>query len=152
MIKKILLLAMIATWPAFASTAADQSLYLRSFEPVNPSFKRKTIVWQGAGYDGETIIAHGLERRGGKVAVCGLHLSKGRYSRNELRRVLQRGRIVSGSDVLMSGLEYFREFNAPDRMLLRCRRTSIPWKAAYGRRTSEMQMLLCTSPNRCSYK
>lgn len=135
-----------------ATMAADQSLYLRPLEPTNPSFKRKTIFWQSSGYDGKTTIAHGVEPRDGKVAVCGLHLSLDRYPRAELKRILKEGRIVSGRDVLMIGLEYFREFKAPDRVLLRCKRTDIPWKAKYGRQVTNMQMLLCTSPDNCAYK
>lgn len=146
------LVAILTSWCAIAASAEDQSLYLRPLEPTNPSFKRKTIIWQGLGYDGETAIAHGLESREGKVAVCGLHLSKGKYYRDELERTLRNARIVSGNDVLMTGLEYFREFKAPDRLLLRCKRTDLPWKARYGRRTTEMQLLVCKTPDTCSYK
>lgn len=115
-----------------AAQAGD--LYQRAVDPITKSFARTTIKWQGAGLNGETMIVYGVEEHAGRIAVCGLHISRGRIDRVALMNGLRRSSITSGGHALVTDLSYFDEFSGErDYFRLVCQVTRFRWDPAYGR-------------------
>lgn len=130
LLASVLLVPLQATAGAAARTG---DTYLRSVDPLTKSFARTTIKWRGK-LNGETMIVYGVEEHQGRIAVCGLHLSRGSYSRPALLNGLKVSSISSGGHILITDLRYFDEF-AGRRGVLRfaCRVTKFRWAPVFAR-------------------
>lgn len=123
-----LLIPLLGT-AGYAAQTGDT--YLRPVDPLTKSFARTTIKWSGQ-LNGETMIAYGVEEHQGRIAVCGLHLSKGSYSKTALLNGLKVSSISSGGHIMITDLRYFDEFSG-ERDVLRfaCRVTKYKWAPIY---------------------
>lgn len=128
-----LALALALTAQAAAVAARTGDLYERRVDPITKSFARTTIQWTGT-LSGTTMIVYGVEEHAGRIAVCGLHMSEGRVSRDAVLNGLRVSSIASGGHILTTDLRYFDEFAGPrDFFRFACRVTKYRWAPAYGR-------------------
>ena len=126
--------ALVLALVAGGALAQTGDLYRRAVDPLTGSFARTTIKWQGAGLNGETMIVYGVEEHAGRIAVCGLHISRGKIAREALFNGLRVSSIASGGNTLVTDLRYFDEFAGErDGFRFVCRVTRFRWDPAYGR-------------------
>jgi hypothetical protein len=85
-----------------------------------------------------TTIAFGLEDADGHVAVCGMVLHMGKIDRRAFAGVMANSGIASGGKELQTDLRYFREFIAPDQLLVACKITDRRWEPIYGEQPAEL--------------
>lgn len=135
----VLLAAALCMFPPGGASALDVGeIYVRPFDKDNQSYKRQTILWQGAGFSGKTVIVYGVEGREGRIAVCGLVLNEGRIDRRALRGALANSGVAVAGREILTDLQFFREFIEPDALLVACRLTNYAWRPAYGARPAEL--------------
>ena len=124
-----LALLLSATAPAIAARTGD--LYLRAVDPLTAAFARTTIKWTG-DLSGETMIVYGVEEHEGRIAVCGMHMSQGSFSRGALMNGLRVSSVSSGGHTLISDLRYFDEFAGKrDYFRFACKVTNLRWNPAF---------------------
>ena len=124
-----------STSPAQAdSTAGD--IYVRPLPGFNDSI-RKTKMLNDEGKV-ITTIAYGVEDAHGHVAVCGMVLHTGEIDRRAFAGVMANSGIATGGKELLTDLRYFREFIAPDRLLVACKISEHQWEPRYGKQPSEL--------------
>lgn len=120
---------------AFGDTRTG-GIYVRPLAGFNDSV-RKTRLMDSRGEVMSTIV-YGVENRDARVAVCGMVLHSIQVDRRAFAGAMANSGVESGGVEFTTDLRYFREFIAPDQLLLACKVTGYEWQPQYAQQAARL--------------